>query len=927
VKDTLRFVNSSGSCSDGSSTDGVLVGGLSDVDTFDLSAALTRLKPLASLVVFDAPGNYLVCIKPGRYPAQDFVMLGEGASPTDFGAAIYGAGKDGYSPTVIQMATMTSLTFTGGGLGVGLSSGLSGGTGDKVAIIGPLGISSVFSCENDPTYSTVVQANNVAEDAGSGGTSATVSSVMIYTAGRYGVCYQLADYKADANPNTFVTPSYIKMNTYLSVAGVSGYISTPSDRRFGDTLEFRFSGFGLATGASGDAVKFVAASVTDCATASAVSGTGTASTSLTSLSGSGATTALEDVSMPGVAFSLGGYYQICYKLSVSTNYELLTGLGTVEVKGPVSFNFTTGVLMSGIVETITVIGIGLDTRASYDQVYFVDSGGSCSSSQVASDSDLGPGDAQSQTSAEVTVTFSTAGSYKMCYKMASGSTFNLLDEVFTVTTPAPTLAPTSSPTTAQPTAAPTTAIPTRLPLPPSGTYGPTEAPTEAPTVSPTEAPTGSPTEAPTGSPTSAPTNQTLSPTTEGPTSQPTLEPTLEPTQLPTLLPTSSPTPLPTRRPTPPGYTWDPTAAPTTDAPTEAPTFPPGTYIIEPAPQGQSYIVVNNAFGMNVGNVLLIAGNGVSSGKNEQIIILAFGNGTDAPTARRLREDYEEDEEVRRLDEPHGPQTIQLTSPLVQSYQTADVYVVAADIGLIVGSDPVTHNGNTSIKFWLPNYELKPLLQTPHLTLSASTFPGPSKDLQWFERFVITSATGSPIVQVAIKHQLNFSRIAPPRVFSQLDINIKGDPIPLKTMQPIYVSKNGRELYQDYATESGAVQFRVGRQEHSPPRIYSRSYEYVYIQSPDLEFAIVPAHAANEFRSDWFQNKREAAYEYTHVDMMILHMRDQGNFNGILPQLWGVKPMSDEVRAMTVPPDGEESNATEGAFVCDGGCPIDSTPMQ
>jgi len=250
-----------------------------------------------------------------------------------------------------------------------------------------------------------------------------------------------------------------------------------------------------------------------------------------------------------------------------------------------------------------------------------------------------------------------------------------------------------------------------------------------------------------------------------------------------------------------------------------------------------------------------------------------------------------------------------------------------DITTVVGGDPITRYGSESIKFWLPNFELVPLLKTPHLTLQASTFPGPSTDLQWFERFVVASAEGSPIVQVAIKQNFNLTRTLPPRVFSQLDITVKDDPQPLKAMQPIHVSKNGREIWQDYAIEGGLVQFRVGRQEHSPPRVYSRSYEYVYIQSPDLEFAIIPAHAAVEFREDWFMNNRSTAYEYTHVDMMIMHMQGQHHFGGILPELWGVKPMSDEVRAMTVAPSEETTkNETDQAPVCGGGCEFPQRPL-
>lgn len=318
--------------------------------------------------------------------------------------------------------------------------------------------------------------------------------------------------------------------------------------------------------------------------------------------------------------------------------------------------------------------------------------------------------------------------------------------------------------------------------------------------------------------------------------------------------------------------------------------------------------------MEVGNEILITGGGTS--ENAEI----------ASFARRLGEVFDEDDSeawARRL----ASGQINLKYTLSRSFPTgSSVQVVSVSV---VGSDPITRYGSNSVKFWLPNFILVSLLKTKHINLLGSTFPGPSKDLQWFERFVITSPESLPIVQVSIKKNIVHNRTAPPRLFSQLDITIENSASPLKEMTPVHVGKAGREMWQDFATHGGSVRFRVGRQQHNPPRVESNTYEYVYIQTPDLVFGIAPSHAAVEFRNEWFQNERKSAYQYTHLDMMIIHQEGERNFGGILPELWGVRPMSDEVRAMTIAPGDEaESNETEGneTLVCDAGCLLPRGPV-
>lgn len=252
------------------------------------------------------------------------------------------------------------------------------------------------------------------------------------------------------------------------------------------------------------------------------------------------------------------------------------------------------------------------------------------------------------------------------------------------------------------------------------------------------------------------------------------------------------------------------------------------------------------------------------------------------------------------------------------------YVSTPAMHAFLGSDPVAHYGSTNVKFWLPNFKLVSLLETSHIHLLGATFPGPTEDLQWFERFVITTPQSSRIVQVTIKKDIALNRTVKTPALTQLDVTLEDAPSPLEAIKPIHVGKGGHEMWKDYSTPDGVVQFRIGRQLHSPPRHYSKAFEYVYVQTPDLVFNIAPAHAAVEFRKEWFQNERRSAYQYAHLDIHFIHQEGERHFGGILPELWGVRPMSDRVHAMTLGPveDDEESNATA---VCEVGCLLPQGP--
>jgi len=242
-------------------------------------------------------------------------------------------------------------------------------------------------------------------------------------------------------------------------------------------------------------------------------------------------------------------------------------------------------------------------------------------------------------------------------------------------------------------------------------------------------------------------------------------------------------------------------------------------------------------------------------------------------------------------------SIILTTPLQYTHAAGVSFMMSSSA--VAGSDPMTRYKGKTIKFWLPNFELVPLLRTRHLSLHGSTFPGESCVYQWFERFVISEPSGHPIVKVSVKRGILPHASSRMGLFEQLDITLRDEASPMVTLdRPIYGDAAGA-AYQDYSLQNGNVRVRVGRQYHHPPRVNSPFYEYVYVESPELSFIISPAHAANEYPDD-----ASKALEYSHVDMFIMDMSGEESFLGILPEIWGVTPLSEEVEAFTQPPEDE-----------------------
>eukprot|EP00929_Paragymnodinium_shiwhaense_P000243 TRINITY_DN100495_c0_g1_i1.p1 TRINITY_DN100495_c0_g1~~TRINITY_DN100495_c0_g1_i1.p1 ORF type:complete len:1729 (+),score=209.29 TRINITY_DN100495_c0_g1_i1:76-5262(+) len=257
--------------------------------------------------------------------------------------------------------------------------------------------------------------------------------------------------------------------------------------------------------------------------------------------------------------------------------------------------------------------------------------------------------------------------------------------------------------------------------------------------------------------------------------------------------------------------------------------------------------------------------------------------------------------------------ILLTAPLNHTYENGTRVAVAIPYPRVpfAGGDPITFYRGQKVKFWLPNYVLLPMVKSNDLNILASTFQGPTEDLQWFERIVVTLPDDTRLVQITVKRSqpprqsvkrvrdssgemktLRVSNATAPkrRLFESLEILLGDATEPLKHVTP--------QVYTRPASaHSSALRIGVGDRPESHPRASEMtSPEVVYIESADIAFAIMAVAATAEFPSDYY-----AAHENKHLDLFIMDVKNEHTFSGVLPELWGVQPMSAQVRDMLKAP--------------------------
>jgi len=228
--------------------------------------------------------------------------------------------------------------------------------------------------------------------------------------------------------------------------------------------------------------------------------------------------------------------------------------------------------------------------------------------------------------------------------------------------------------------------------------------------------------------------------------------------------------------------------------------------------------------------------------------------------------------------------------------------------LLAGDDPVAIFGKTKRDFSVPPGLLVPLLKAPDVTLHGTTFEGGGPWEQWFDRIVAVSPDSQRWVQVAVRKDLlafNGSGLAR-GAFESLDVTLgRGsltEPYATTTLPgvdvPIPVSFLGanvifRKMHRHYSTAFTTI----GRARR----------ECMDFTGTHLHFFVCAAAAGEYYGS----KERHLAIKFAHLNLAIVETKNLTALEGILPELWGLQPLSEEAAGYITRGETVKHAAPEG----------------
>jgi len=196
----------------------------------------------------------------------------------------------------------------------------------------------------------------------------------------------------------------------------------------------------------------------------------------------------------------------------------------------------------------------------------------------------------------------------------------------------------------------------------------------------------------------------------------------------------------------------------------------------------------------------------------------------------------------------------------------------------VGDDPITFYNSVFRRFLLPEGVLVPLLRTHEFELQGSAGKTEGQD-QWIDRLAVTDLDGHPVLSVALRADLDDFDGSLHDGVSMESLNVTLDwlgGIPLTKMP----------TSDSYALRWGSLSFAFGAVPHF--KVGKARAEMVVIEGTSAWLTIVATGGegpANE--------------QAAHLDFVLQLRGDRRTCAGVLPELWGFRPLSNETVAMLI----------------------------
>lgn len=214
------------------------------------------------------------------------------------------------------------------------------------------------------------------------------------------------------------------------------------------------------------------------------------------------------------------------------------------------------------------------------------------------------------------------------------------------------------------------------------------------------------------------------------------------------------------------------------------------------------------------------------------------------------------------------------------------------VAVTAGSDPIARYGDRVQKFSLKPGELTPLLETPELVILGSVFEGGGSWEQWFDRIILATPARDRFLRIRMRRDLlerNHSGI-PKSDFRTLEVALgwgeedRADAVLTQIPSPkvpIPFSFLGHEVSFE----------KIRRTGQKFPAIGQHLRECAEIAGPSLRFHICSSPA-----SEYYGKQRHLSVKYAHLDLIVKDIKEPDELSGLLPELWGLRPHSEQTTA-------------------------------
>mmetsp|Transcript_8042 Transcript_8042/g.18497 ORF Transcript_8042/g.18497 Transcript_8042/m.18497 type:complete len:492 (+) Transcript_8042:72-1547(+) len=227
-----------------------------------------------------------------------------------------------------------------------------------------------------------------------------------------------------------------------------------------------------------------------------------------------------------------------------------------------------------------------------------------------------------------------------------------------------------------------------------------------------------------------------------------------------------------------------------------------------------------------------------------------------------------------------------TTTITRTTSTSTVSTTTRDPNAaFLGDDPITFYNNQVRRFYLPEGQMTRIFANPEVHLHAAAFR--YADEQWIKRLALTSPEGDPIMQVAIREGIeNF-------------VPSEHDPSLFATMNVTLDWIGGQSLThipgaEDFCYEWKTMKFAFAQ---IPTQKIGQAYAEMVMAAGHMGKIVIVSTKALGFEGD----QAHLGAKFAHLDF-ILQMKNKSTCEGILPELWGTKPMSDSTLALLDPLD-------------------------